>query len=215
MRHFDFVRRGIEDLGIPYVLNNRLVRGLDYYQHTVWEMTCSSGLLGRSQGTILAGGRYDGLTSILGGPKALPGVGWAAGIDRLAMLVPDMQIPHPMQPIPILIIPDRNKDAKRVVDDELYRYAMKAANKIREISKCGAFVFYGTESGSDSGANSCANHPQLGKQLSSVLSRSPSPRKVAIVGSNEVAQNTIVIRDSATQDQISVDIDNCKQYIED
>ncbi|KAJ1818487.1 hypothetical protein LPJ75_001428 [Coemansia sp. RSA 2598] len=131
------------------------------------------------------------------------------------MLVPDMQIPHPMQPIPILIIPDRNKDAKRVVDDELYRYAMKAANKIREISKCGAFVFYGTESGSDSGANSCANHPQLGKQLSSVLSRSPSPRKVAIVGSNEVAQNTIVIRDSATQDQISVDIDNCKQYIED
>ena len=67
---------------MPYQLNSRLVRGLDYYGHTAFEFTTSA--LG-AQGTVLAGGRYDGLTQLMGGPPT-PGVGWAAGIERLAML---------------------------------------------------------------------------------------------------------------------------------
>ncbi|KAJ2880501.1 hypothetical protein H4R27_004688, partial [Coemansia aciculifera] len=62
---FDFIKQGLEEQQIPYTLDHRLVRGLDYYQHTVWEVSCASDLLGRSQATVLAGGRYDGLTLAL------------------------------------------------------------------------------------------------------------------------------------------------------
>ncbi|KAJ1881533.1 hypothetical protein LPJ57_001552 [Coemansia sp. RSA 486] len=206
LRHFDFVRRGIDDLGIPYVLNSKLVRGLDYYQHTVWEITCVSDLLGRSQATILAGGRYDGLSSALGGPTSLSGIGWAAGIDRLSMLVPDSQIPYPDQPTPVLIVPDRNPDSQRVVSENLYSYAVKVASCIRKTSKAGAYVHYGTAS------SNCKNYPQLGKQLSSVLSKTQQPRKVVVVGSNEMSQNSVVIRDTATQSQLLVNIDDCQQH---
>lgn len=81
---FEGVTKGLQSLGIPYKLNNKLVRGLDYYCHTVFEFITTE--LG-AQGTVLAGGRYDGLVEMMGGPKT-PGVGWAAGIDRLADLVP-------------------------------------------------------------------------------------------------------------------------------
>ncbi|MEQ8733415.1 MAG: histidine--tRNA ligase [Rhodospirillaceae bacterium] len=78
----DTVQQGLSDLGIDFVRNTNLVRGLDYYCHTAFEFTTTA--LG-AQGTVLAGGRYDGLIKQMGGP-ATPGVGWAAGIERLAML---------------------------------------------------------------------------------------------------------------------------------
>jgi histidyl-tRNA synthetase len=81
---FDTVLTGITRLEIPFKVNSHLVRGLDYYCHTVFEFTTDK--LG-AQGTVLAGGRYDGLIETMGGPKT-PGVGWAAGIDRLAELTP-------------------------------------------------------------------------------------------------------------------------------
>ncbi|WP_119461295.1 histidine--tRNA ligase [Rhodospirillaceae bacterium SYSU D60014] len=80
---FAAVTAGLESLGIPYKLNPRLVRGLDYYCHTAFEFTTEA--LG-AQGTVMAGGRYDGLVAMMGGP-ATPGIGWAAGIERLAMLL--------------------------------------------------------------------------------------------------------------------------------
>lgn len=79
---FETVRRGLDAVGIPYQHDERLVRGLDYYTHTAFEFVTSA--LG-AQGTVLAGGRYDGLIEQLGGP-ATPGIGWAGGIERLAML---------------------------------------------------------------------------------------------------------------------------------
>jgi histidyl-tRNA synthetase len=80
---FDAVRRGLDALDIRYRINPRLVRGLDYYTHTAFEFVTKD--LG-SQGTVMGGGRYDGLMETLGGPE-IPGVGWAAGIERLAMLI--------------------------------------------------------------------------------------------------------------------------------
>lgn len=80
---FKTVIDGIKSLNIPYKINPTLVRGLDYYCHTVFEFTTSK--LG-AQGTVLAGGRFDGLIEMMGGP-ATPGVGWAAGVDRLADLI--------------------------------------------------------------------------------------------------------------------------------
>jgi histidyl-tRNA synthetase len=82
--HFAEVRRQLELLGIPYRINHRLVRGLDYYVRTTFEVT--SDALG-AQSSILGGGRYDGLVKDLGGPD-LAGTGFAVGLDRLVSLVP-------------------------------------------------------------------------------------------------------------------------------
>jgi len=84
-RFFDSLCRGLEVCGVRYRINPRLVRGLDYYNHTAFEFTTES--LG-AQGTVLAGGRYDGLVEQMGGPPT-PGTGWAAGVDRLALLLPE------------------------------------------------------------------------------------------------------------------------------
>src|SRR5215831_7410647 len=80
-KHFAQVQGILESLGVPSVLNDRLVRGLDYYSRTAFEFT--HGSLG-AQNAILGGGRYDGLSESLGGPKA-PGIGFAIGEDRLVM----------------------------------------------------------------------------------------------------------------------------------
>lgn len=80
---FAAVTSGLDAAGVAWTRNSRLVRGLDYYRHTAFEFVTDR--LG-AQGTVLAGGRYDGLIESLGGPST-PGVGWAAGVERLAMLV--------------------------------------------------------------------------------------------------------------------------------
>jgi histidyl-tRNA synthetase len=82
-RFYDTVRGHLTRLGIPFVENPRIVRGLDYYNHTAFEFVTTS--LG-AQGTVMGGGRYDGLVAEMGGPQT-PAVGWAAGIERMAMLV--------------------------------------------------------------------------------------------------------------------------------
>jgi histidyl-tRNA synthetase len=94
---FDAVRRGLDALDLAYVLNPRLVRGLDYYCHTAFEFVTTQ--LG-AQGTVLGGGRYDGLMALMGGPD-VPAIGWAAGIERLAMLLAE----PPEEPRSIAVIP--------------------------------------------------------------------------------------------------------------
>ena len=86
---FAAVTSGLDAAGVTYTRNQALVRGLDYYRHTAFEFVTDR--LG-AQGTVLGGGRYDGLIETLGGPHT-PAVGWAAGIERLAMLVGEKDIP--------------------------------------------------------------------------------------------------------------------------
>ncbi|AJP73766.1 histidine--tRNA ligase [Sphingomonas hengshuiensis] len=80
---FKAVTDGLDAAGVAWTRNARLVRGLDYYRHTAFEFVTDR--LG-AQGTVLAGGRYDGLIGSLGGPETA-GVGWAAGVERLGMLL--------------------------------------------------------------------------------------------------------------------------------
>ncbi|HEY6293712.1 MAG TPA: histidine--tRNA ligase [Terriglobia bacterium] len=82
-RHFDAVLAGLDHRGIAYQITPRLVRGLDYYTRTTFEITSS--VLG-AQNSLLGGGRYDGLSEMIGGPPA-PGIGFAIGEDRLALAV--------------------------------------------------------------------------------------------------------------------------------
>ena len=96
-KFFADVLRGLDNLGIKYRVNNRLVRGLDYYSHTVFELVTDK--LG-AQGTVLAGGRYDGLVEQMGGGH-VAGIGWACGVERLSMLLDNT----PALPRPIAVIP--------------------------------------------------------------------------------------------------------------
>jgi histidyl-tRNA synthetase len=94
---FDAMLAGLDALGIGYQINKHLVRGLDYYTHTAFEFTTTE--LG-AQGAVLAGGRYDGLVATMGGPDT-PGIGWAAGVERLAMLLDQT----PAAPRPVAVVP--------------------------------------------------------------------------------------------------------------
>ena len=89
--HFDEVRAMLDVAGIPYDLDPTLVRGLDYYARTVFEFT--SGALG-AQSAVGGGGRYDGLIEQLGGPPT-PGIGWAAGIERMLLSAGHRPTPEP------------------------------------------------------------------------------------------------------------------------
>ncbi len=112
--YFERVRAGLDALGIAYEVNPRLVRGLDYYTHTAFEFTTRE--LG-AQGAVLAGGRYDGLIETLGG-RATPGIGWAAGVERLAMMVSE----KPKAKRPIAVVP---AEAEAELD------ALKLAQRLR------------------------------------------------------------------------------------
>ena len=87
---FDTVTTGLDAAGVAWTRASRLVRGLDYYRHTAFEFVTDR--LG-AQGTVLGGGRYDGLIEALGGPST-PAVGWAAGIERLGMLLDAPEAPR-------------------------------------------------------------------------------------------------------------------------
>ena len=134
------MRDGLAQLGIAFRLNPQLVRGLDYYTHTVFEFVTTD--LG-AQGTVLAGGRYDGLVELMGGP-AMPGVGWAAGIERLALLVAEpLAPPRPMALVPIggeaevfaLRLAEDLRDAGLVVD---LGYSGNLARRMRRADRIGA-----------------------------------------------------------------------------
>lgn len=84
--HFEKVRRGLDDLGIPYAVNPRMVRGLDYYTRTTFEMIAADKK--GAQNAVAAGGRYDGLVEELGGPPT-PGIGFALGVERLLQMLPE------------------------------------------------------------------------------------------------------------------------------
>lgn len=121
--HFDLVLQGLNELGIHYEISNKLVRGLDYYSHTVFEFR--SNYLG-SQDSFGGGGRYDGLFEQLGG-KSTPAVGFAFGIERLLLI---------LEQIGKLPIKDEQIDFYFIIQkSDYYNYAQKIGNKLRQAGK--------------------------------------------------------------------------------
>jgi histidyl-tRNA synthetase len=136
---FEAVTTGLDAAGVAWTRNGRLVRGLDYYRHTAFEFVTDR--LG-AQGTVLGGGRYDGLIQTLGGP-ATPAVGWAAGIERLAML-----IEAPASELLLAVIADTPEDEKAAAEVTRHLrasgiavnngYAAKVRRKAEQARKAGA-----------------------------------------------------------------------------
>jgi histidyl-tRNA synthetase len=120
--HYNGVLRALTTLGVAYRETPSLVRGLDYYSHTVFEFEATG--LG-AQATVLAGGRYDGLLPLLGGP-ALGAVGWAAGIERLVLVADAARIP----PLPPRVAVVRVQDAPGA--GAVHDSALLAARALRD-----------------------------------------------------------------------------------
>jgi histidyl-tRNA synthetase len=165
------VRRQLELLGIPYRLSHRLVRGLDYYVRTTFEVT--SELLG-AQSSVLGGGRYDGLVKDLGGPDAA-GVGFAVGLERLALLLP----PREKEPrCDVFLMPL----AKAALD--------RALRLQRELRQAGLAVLLDPEGRSFKSRMKQAD--RLGARF------------VAILGDDEMARGAWAVRDMARSEQQDV-----------
>ena len=166
---FDSVKAGLTEMGIPFVVNPRLVRGLDYYRHTVFEFITDS--LG-AQGTVLGGGRYDGLVEELGGPKTA-GIGFGAGIDRLSLLLQETG-KQPAEPRPIAVIP---------VGDDTLLPIMKIAHDLRQ----NGFIVDMAYSGN------------MGKRMKKA--NKINACAAVIMGSAEYEKGIVTVRDLDTGDQ--------------
>lgn len=166
---FDSVKAGLTEMGIPFVVNPRLVRGLDYYRHTVFEFITDS--LG-AQGTVLGGGRYDGLVEELGGPKTA-GIGFGAGIDRLSLLLQETG-KQPAEPRPVAVIP---------VGDDTLLPIMKIAHDLRQ----NGFIVDMAYSGN------------MGKRMKKA--NKVNACAAVIMGSDEYEKGIVTVRDLDTGDQ--------------
>ncbi len=131
-RHFDRVRAGLDSLGIPFVIDHRLVRGFDYYTRTTFEF--SSRALESAQNGIGGGGRYDGLVEMLGGPPT-PGIGFGIGIERL-LLACDAEDVFAVDPpaLDAFVVDVTGGDAARDLTAQLRRAGLRADRAFDERS---------------------------------------------------------------------------------
>jgi histidyl-tRNA synthetase len=148
-RYFDSVLKYLDLLNVKYIINQRIVRGLDYYCHTAFEFTTEN--IG-SQSTLIGGGRYDGLAKTMGGPET-PAIGFAAGIERLA-LMREYNV-STLRPVFIIPIGDESLDSCLILADLLRQnniqtqlYAKgKIDKRLQHALNAGAryVIFIGTE----------------------------------------------------------------------
>ncbi|SBW04587.1 Histidine--tRNA ligase [uncultured delta proteobacterium] len=175
--HFQFVLDALGKAGLPYVLNHRLVRGLDYYNRTTFEVVSET--IG-AQGTVAGGGRYDGLAKILGGPD-VPAVGFAAGMERLALMI-DQAGGAPGATPPDFYL--------AVLDEAALADAIVIAQRLREAGKRGEVSF-------------------TAKSLKSQMRQASKTgaKKCLLLGGNELAAKSITVKDMETGDQVTVPLD--------
>ena len=129
MNHFAQLQQYLTDAGIPFVINQKLVRGLDYYNKTVFEWTTTH--LG-SQGTVCAGGRYDGLVGQLKGKpdQSVPAVGFAMGMERLLLLLEQLEDNTPIRECELFLLSDPATQGKALVLAEQIRDQLETTNSI-------------------------------------------------------------------------------------
>ncbi len=165
--HFACVDEQLTTNGLKWRLNPRLVRGLDYYTRTTFEIVSSE--IG-AQGSVSGGGRYDGLINYLGGPD-IPGVGFACGMERLAMLLPKKEIPRPDFYI-------------AVVEETALSEAFRIAKNLRQAGFNGEMSF---------NARSLKSQLKTASRLNA--------KKCLVLGGNELQKSTIQIKDMDSGEQ--------------
>lgn len=168
-QHFQEVQAGLRDLAIPFTVNSRLVRGLDYYTQTIFEVT--SRRLG-AQNAVGAGGRYDGLVEALGG-SSTPAVGFAVGLERVALVLPATAIPPPQTLVFVAAFGQRGVAAGGRVLDELRGLGLRADTDYR--------------------ASTLKAHLRQADRLGAEF--------VVIIGDDEVTKGRVLVRNMRTKEQ--------------
>jgi len=180
--HFAAVRAMLDAVGVPYSINERMVRGLDYYTRTTFEFT--HGGLG-AQSAVLGGGRYDGLSESLEGPKA-PGIGFAIGEDRLILAL-QAEGEQTTSSLQAYIAP---------LGAGMNPHALKLAREIRQL---GVAADLGDE------------NFRLKKSFE--LAEKAGAKYIVIVGENEVAANQFAVKNLASGEQVSVPQAELAQFL--
>ncbi|KAG0253001.1 hypothetical protein BG011_006606 [Mortierella polycephala] len=203
-KRFAFITEALSLMNIPFIVNPKLVRGLDYYQDTVFEFKVSSSLLGTQQSTVLAGGRYDGLVEKMGGPVGVSSIGWAAGLERLSLLLNEQDIPSRIRPVAIIPVPDRTpSDPATFVTDTttpsttaLHSYAMAISSALRQQGVRAEFMHL---------ISSSSTKSQLPKQLAKASKLNAS--HALLIGTDEMKKGIVTFKDldKAEQRQCHVD----------
>ncbi len=170
--HFSTVLRHLDAERIPYEINHRLVRGLDYYTRTTWEVV-SNGI--GAQGSVAGGGRYDGLVEQLGGPS-VPGIGFACGMERLALLLGEKNLPETRPDFFMAVLDSSCRDAAFGLSQKLRGQGLSGTmgHEIRSMK---------------------AIMRQAGKS---------NARYTLIMGTNELAAGTVIIKNMASGEQREV-----------
>lgn len=175
--HFDSVRSGLDSLGAAYHIDKRLVRGLDYYTKTAYEVL--SGALG-SQNAVCGGGRYDNLAEAIGGPP-VPGVGFAAGVDRIVMVME--QEGCSFGPEPLI---------------DVFGVALDEPSRTELLRLVDALRRAGISADMDYGKRS------MKAQMKSASSR--KARFACIIGESEVAAGTVVVKNLQDGEQREIPV---------
>ncbi len=171
--HFDTVKTTLKEQGVAFKVDKSLVRGLDYYTRTAWEIQTTS--LG-AQSAVAGGGRYDGLVRELGGPDT-PAVGFAIGLDRLVEVMEQLQDEPDTTSIDLFII---------ALGDEAMEKGYHWYSRLNQAGIRTEMDF-------------------RGKSMKALMKRANklNASHVLIVGENELAQNSVILRDMNTKEQVS------------
>jgi len=181
-QHFAAVRAMLDAVGVRYSINERMVRGLDYYTRTTFEFT--HGGLG-AQSAVLGGGRYDGLSESLEGPKA-PGIGFAIGEDRLILAL-QSQGERPPARIDAFVAP---------LGAGMNAHALKLARALRR-----------------DGISADLGEEIFRLKKSFELAEKAGARYIVIVGENEVASDKFAVKNLATGEQVQVPRPELVEYL--
>ena len=176
-KHFETLLGYLDMLGWPYEISHRLVRGIDYYTKTVFEVFAAG--IG-AQNAVCGGGRYDGLMEQLGGPST-PGIGFGSGIERIILTMKHAGVEVPVVPSPRVMVIHAGQDAKRV--------ALKLAADLR-FADIGALVSFGDRSLKAQFRQ--ANNAEISYAL--------------ILGQDELTTEQVTLRDMGSGEQIRIDL---------
>lgn len=182
--YYEEVKHALEILDIPFEEDPTLVRGLDYYSHTVFEIKSDLEFLGKAN-TLCAGGRYDNLVKTLGGPET-PGVGFAAGIERIITILNELEIYIPEEKLDVFIMNlDNTGFAYQVLDD------LRNSGYSCEIDYTGKSM----------------------KNMWKLVDKY-NPSYVLIIGEDEVKNDYITVKDNTTKEETKVKTSELMDYLD-
>ena len=185
--HFDKVKEYLDAMGINYKVNSSIVRGLDYYTHTVFEVQADIEGFG-SQNTLAAGGRYDHLVEFVGGPS-VPGVGFAVGLERL-----------------FLALDAENIDIREIICPDVYIFSAEDEQKPYVLSLSNDLRLAGFNVEIDyNGKSFKSNFKQADKV---------NARYIIIIGEEEVESKLLTVKNNETKEEYKVKLDKIIEFLD-